>query len=168
MSMGRVLTFVVLLGVLLLAGCGAGQAEKGAAPASDGGSAAKGSPSRAQTSNESVGQQTSVPGGSFTRLSPNELKTKLEDKDVTLVNVHVPFEGDIPGTDLSIPYSEIGQKKYLDRLPGKDATIVLYCKGGPMSLAAAETLVKLGYGKVADLEGGMDAWRATGLPLKGT
>src|SRR5512133_3581408 len=64
----------------------------------------------------------SVPGGSFEKLTAEELNHKLDGKDFTLVNVHIPFEGDLPKTDVSIPYDQIDQ--HLDQMPGgKDAKI---------------------------------------------
>ncbi|GAB4496003.1 MAG: hypothetical protein Fur0016_33210 [Anaerolineales bacterium] len=54
------------------------------------------------------GETVSVPGGSYTNVSPAELKAMLQNKDFIFVNVHIPFEGNIPGTDLSIPYDQIG------------------------------------------------------------
>ena len=112
-----------------------------------------------------VGQQVSVPGGSYTDVSVDELQTMLENKDFTFVNVHIPFEGDIANTDLSIAYNEIEQN--LQQLPGdQDAKLVLYCRSGRMSSIAAETLVKLGYTNLWNLSGGMVAWEQAGLPLE--
>ena len=114
---------------------------------------------------EVVGQQVSVPGGSYTDVSVAELQAMLANKDFTFINVHIPFEGDIAGTDLSIPYDEIDQN--LGQLPGdKDAKIVLYCRSDRMSRIAAETLVGLGYTNVWNLDGGMIAWEQAGLPLE--
>jgi rhodanese-related sulfurtransferase len=113
-----------------------------------------------------VGERIRAPGGSFTRVSPEELRSTMREDELVLVNTHVPFEGDIPGTDLSIPYGEIGRN--LERLPGKDEKIALYCRSGTMSAAAAKTLVRLGYNDVWDLEGGMIAWREAGYRLKGS
>jgi rhodanese-related sulfurtransferase len=89
----------------------------------------------------------------------------MQRRDLELVNTHVPFEGNIPGTDLSIPYDEIGRN--LDRLPGEDARIVLYCRSGNMSTEAARTLVGLGYTDVWELGGGMIAWEKAGFRLSG-
>ncbi|MDX6379809.1 MAG: hypothetical protein QOI57_833 [Rubrobacteraceae bacterium] len=114
----------------------------------------------------SVEEQVSVSGGSYVRISATELEAMLNNKDFTLVNTHIPFEGNIPGTDLSIPYNEIDQN--LGLLPtDKNAKIVLYCRSGRMSAEAAETLVKLGYTNIWDLAGGMIAWEDAGLPLEG-
>lgn len=80
-----------------------------------------------------------------------------------LVNVHTPNEGSIDGTDLAVPSELIGGDA---RLPQDRATpILLYCKTGRMSRDAARTLMGRGYSNVAYLDGGMNAWVASGRPL---
>ncbi len=107
----------------------------------------------------------SVPGGSYTNVSATQLKAMLDKKDFAFINVHIPYEGEIANTDAFVPYNEI--EKNLDKLPAdKNAKIVLYCRSGRMSTLAAETLVRLGYTNVWNMEGGMIAWEALGLPLK--
>ena len=109
--------------------------------------------------------KASVLGGSYTNISATQLKAMLDKKDFAFINVHIPYEGEIAGTDAFVPYNEI--EKNLDRLPAdKNARIVLYCRSGRMSTLAAETLVRLGYTNVWNTEGGMIAWEALGLPLK--
>ena len=86
-------------------------------------------------------------------------------EEFTLVNVHIPLEGNIPGTDAMIPFDEI--EHHLDELPAdKDAQIVLYCRSGSMSRTATQTLIGLGYTNVFDLEGGYNAWVANDLPFE--
>jgi rhodanese-related sulfurtransferase len=136
--------WILITAALLVAGCGGGADTPETSPA--------------------VGQKVSLAGGSFTDMSVTELQSMLTAKDFTFVNVHIPFEGDIAGTDVSIPFDEI--TRHLDQLPAKDAKIVLYCRSGRMSALAAEDLVKLGYTDVWNLDGGFDAWEAAGLPLE--
>jgi rhodanese-related sulfurtransferase len=107
-----------------------------------------------------VGKPVLVEGGSYTNVSVAEMQNMLGYKDFTLVNVHIPFEGNLPGTDLSIPYDQVAQN--LDKLPDKAAKIVLYCRSGRMSAIAAETLVGLGYTNIWNLDGGMSAWEQAG------
>jgi rhodanese-related sulfurtransferase len=104
--------------------------------------------------------------GGYRNISVAELQAMMEEKDFPLINVHVPFEGDLPGTDDAIQFDRIAQ--HLDRLPAdRNATIVLYCRSDRMSRQAAAELARLGYTGVHNLSGGFVAWRAAGLPMEG-
>ena len=96
----------------------------------------------------------------YADISVDQLADLMEHKDVTLVNVHIPYEGEIPQTDLFIPFDEI--QAHLDELPAKDAPIVLYCHSGSMSTTAAEVLADEGYTNVMELDGGFNTWKAAG------
>ena len=100
-------------------------------------------------------------------ISVETLAGMLEERreSFLLVNTYTPFEGDIPNTDLSIPFDEISE--YLDRLPAdKDAEIVLYCRSGNKSRSAVETLAELGYTNLKSLDGGFIAWKDAGFPFE--
>lgn len=100
---------------------------------------------------------------SFTKISASQLHQMMDAKDFTLVNVHIPYVGEIPKTDLLIPYNEI--MGHLDELPTKDKKIVLYCRSDRMSTIAAEKLANAGYSNVYNLKGGMKAWKKSGYQL---
>jgi rhodanese-related sulfurtransferase len=89
----------------------------------------------------------------------------MDHKDFILINVHIPYEGEIPETDLLIPFNAIDQ--YENELPDdKDAKIVVYCMTGRMGDIAAEKLVSMGYTGVIHFQGGMKAWKKAGKPLR--
>jgi rhodanese-related sulfurtransferase len=112
-----------------------------------------------------VGERMAVDGGAYWSISVAELQTMLgADGKPLLVNTHIPFQGAIAGTDVSIPFNQI--QDHLDELPAdKNAPVVLYCRSGPMSVRAATTLVGLGYTRIYSLNGGFNAWAAAGLPM---
>ena len=118
-----------------------------------------------------TGNSTTING--FTRnadgysdITVDELAGMMADKDFTLVNVHIPYEGELPDTDLFIPFDEITE--HTDELPAEDATIILYCRSGSMSTTAAKDLVELGYENILELDGGFRAWEAAGYELLDT
>jgi len=86
------------------------------------------------------------------------------DDEVTTINVHIPYGGEIADTEALVPYNETAQ--LLAALPeDKSAPVAVYCRSGSMSAIAAKTLADAGYTNVYDLTGGMNAYQASGRPL---
>ncbi len=97
----------------------------------------------------------------YENISVDQFVKLMDQKDFTLINVHIPYQGEIAKTDLLIPFNAIDQLK--NRLPdNKDARIVVYCMAGPMGYIAAEKLTKMGYTRVIHFKGGMRAWAQNG------
>lgn len=98
-------------------------------------------------------------------ITPSELNQVMQQEDIFLVDVHIPKQRHIKGTDLFIPYNEI--EKYKDQLPkDKNTPIYLYCQSGPMGNAAAKSLYELGYRNLTNLDGGAKAWNKAGLDFE--
>ena len=98
------------------------------------------------------------------QVEPAEFAALVTDEDVVTVNVHVPDEGSIPGTDTAVPFDQIEAR--IDELPSDRSTaLAVYCRTGRMSAEAVETLRGLGYTEVTELRGGMEAWAAEGREL---
>jgi len=51
-------------------------------------------------------------------------------------------------------------------IPETDADIVLYCGGGSRSALAADNLRRMGYDKVASMNGGIGGWMRAGYPVE--
>lgn len=118
------------------------------------------SPEVAATSTSTVGVE------SHRLVGPDEFAAVIAEPDRVTINVHVPYEGDIPGTDLSIPFDQIGQPAAM--LPAaRDTALAIYCRSGPMSARTAADLAALGYTDVVELRGGMKAWQDSGRALIG-
>ena len=92
------------------------------------------------------------------QITPEQLKAKLDRGDrFVLLDVREKYEAEIaqlPGAKL-IPLSELPAR--MSELDSADE-IVLLCKLGPRSAAALRQLQKAGFSKLANLEGGLDAW----------
>ena len=120
----------------------------------------------AATSGTSTNGQTVMqdPAGSYTNVTADRLADMLQHKDFTLINVKTPYIGEIDGTDLYIPYDQL-QARASELPQAKDAKILVYCRSGVESAQAVHTLLTMGYTNVWNLDGGMNAWTASGRTL---
>lgn len=101
----------------------------------------------------------------YANVSVGQFLEMMDVKDFILINTHIPYEGEIPGTDLLIPYNEI--ERYKNKLPNDRASrLVVYCKTGPMGDAAASKLAQMGYTRVIHFKDGMNGWERAGRSLR--
>ena len=107
--------------------------------------------------------------GSASRLVASEkFAAVVARPGVVTINVHIPDEGSIRGTDLWIPFDAVEARR--EELPPPATPLAVYCRSGRMSAIAVKTLARLGYEDVVELDGGMVAWERGGgqlLPARG-
>lgn len=97
-------------------------------------------------------------------VDPAAFAAAMATTGTVTIDVHIPFEGKIAGTDLMIPYTDIDAQAA--KLPADHHTeLAIYCRTGVMSAIAAKSLAALGYTDVVELHGGMHAWEASGRTL---
>ena len=110
------------------------------------------------------GREVSVNGWKYYEVNVQELQVMLEDKDFVMINVHIPWQGNIPQTDLHLAFDQISNNQ--KQLPAeRDEKILVYCLTSGMAKTAVQSLVDLGYTNVWMLEGGTIAWEEAGLSL---
>jgi rhodanese-related sulfurtransferase len=97
------------------------------------------------------------------RLDPGQFAARMGGAEAEVINVHIPYEGELEGTDAFIPFDQILGDAQLPADKGSE--VLLYCMSGRMSVTAGEALLEDGYTNVSHLEGGMQAWEAAGKPL---
>ncbi len=101
-------------------------------------------------------------------ISLDDLKKRLESKKpFTLVDVREKDEfraGFIPGA-IHVPRSNL-ESQSEQKLPDRDAEIILYCAGGTRSAFAAKTLGELGYTNVTSANPGFIRWKDLQYPVE--
>ena len=96
----------------------------------------------------------------------HEVKKRLDaDERFVLVDVREESEwarGHLPGA-IHLGKGVI-ERDIEQRVPEKNALLVLYCGGGFRSALAAENLQKMGYTNVVSMDGGWRGWTEAGYP----
>ena len=83
--------------------------------------------------------------------------------DVVILDVREPDEnaqGSIPGA-VFIPRGQL-ESNIENKIPNKDAKVLIHCASGVRSAFAAKTLSELGYSDVASIAGGFNKWKDEG------
>ncbi|MCX8062205.1 MAG: rhodanese-like domain-containing protein [Anaerolineales bacterium] len=110
--------------------------------------------------------QAMPPDKGYGTVKVDALSEELATQPPFLLDVREPAElekeGFIEGA-VNIPVREL--LKNLDKLPGMDEPIVIYCASGHRGAMAFAALKMLGYTKVRNLAGGLNAWKKAELPV---
>lgn len=159
---------VVIVSAVLLAafvvGCGETPTDTTSTVTVPGATGVPGGDSSGSEQLPGVAVQTQTGQGSYRNITSPELAEMLQSKDFVLVNTHVPYEGEIEGTDLFLDYQRAAE--LMSELPqDKQAKIVVYCRSDRMSTIAAEVWADAGYTNLYQLTGGFVDWEAQGYPL---
>lgn len=73
--------------------------------------------------------------------------------------------GVLPGATL-LPRGLV-EKHVHEHVPNRDVPVYVYCATGNRSALVADVMLKMGYRKVHNLQGGIERWRHLGLPVEG-
>jgi len=100
-------------------------------------------------------------------LDPATFQQGIANGDVILVDVRTPeeaAEGMLPGAEII----DFKAPDFAQRIAGldKDKTYYVYCLSGARSAKAADVMVSNGFKSVHTLEGGLQAWEASGLEVE--
>lgn len=100
-------------------------------------------------------------------VSVSEAARLIKNNEVTIVDVRTPAEfneGHIKNAK-NIDFYGVKFEQQTQNLP-KTSKILLYCKSGRRSAAAAEQLKKEGFDDLMNLKGGISAWEKANEPIE--
>lgn len=99
-------------------------------------------------------------------ISIDDTRRKLETGDAHVIDVREESEwaaGHIKGAE------HIGrgvlERDVEEKIPDKNAEVILYCGGGFRSALSADNLQRMGYRKVTSMAGGWRSWKEKGYPI---
>lgn len=107
------------------------------------------------------------PKGEIKLVTPEEMQSLVEQKDVQLVDVRTPAEykeGHIQYAQ-NIDFNSPTFDQDISKLD-KQKPVMLYCNKGGQSAKCSEKLLKAGFIKIYDLQGGITQWKFKGMEIK--
>ena len=108
-----------------------------------------------------------LPEHAYYTIKADALNAQLADKPPFLLDIRevseIEKDGYIAGA-VNIPVRDL--LKNLDKLPGLDEPIVVYCASGHRGGMATASLRLLGYTNITDLAGGLGAWKKANFPVE--
>jgi thioredoxin 1 len=103
---------------------------------------------------------------SETLLSPQDFDVKYKaTENAILLDVRTPEE--IAGGKIANAQNIVWNDSFADKLSHLEhKPIFVYCASGIRSAKAAAVLKENGYTDIYELDGGMKAWKAAGMPVE--
>jgi len=111
--------------------------------------------------------------GRIEKLTVKQLGEELGGGDIVLIDLREQNERELHGVIPGAIHAPRGMLEFWadPTMPmyrpefDPNRRIVLHCAAGGRSALAADTLNQMGYGNVAHLEGGFEAWKAAGCAV---
>lgn len=100
-------------------------------------------------------------------IKPAEVRKFIESRQPVVIDIRTAEEhaaGYIESTNLVMDYYATDFKDRLSKLD-KNASYLIYCRSGRRTGAALLAMKDLGFRDSHDIEGGITAWIAAGLPV---
>ncbi len=118
------------------------------------------------SSGATAAETTAGASSAVTLVSPAEAQALIEGGDVEVVDVRTPAEfaeGHLEGATLVDFY----ESDFADRIAelDRDREYVVYCRSGNRSSQATAMMAAQGFADLNDVDGGIVAWEAAGLPV---
>lgn len=124
------------------------------------------------SASDSSAASATGPGATLSGFVTVDVNTAYQElsimnKETQIVDVREPDEWAATGVPVGAVLISLGEleAKALDELPQDIPTYVI-CNSGNRSRAGSEILVGLGYTEVYNVDGGVQAWLAAGLPVE--
>lgn len=117
-------------------------------------------------SSSATDEATTASASGVTLASPEEAHLLVEQGDVEVLDVRTPqeyAEGHLEGATL-IDFYEPDFAERIAELD-RDKEYVVYCRSGNRSGQATKLMADQGFTAVTDVDGGIVAWEAAGLPV---
>lgn len=112
--------------------------------------------------------ETGLPAHTLGQVSVHSLQRRLQENGIQVLDVRADAEweeGHIPGA-LHIDYKELAERLVtLSLAPAQPLAVI--CASGLRSSTAGSILLQHDFQQLSNVTGGMNAWKAAGLPLVG-
>lgn len=112
-------------------------------------------------------QSTENNKGAFEEIAPEAFAKKMQEGDMVLLDVRTVeefAEGHLEGAQQYDYYETESFKSMLEGLD-KSKTYLIYCRSGSRSGNTMSMMQNMGFTSVYNLDGGILAWRAAGMPV---
>jgi rhodanese-related sulfurtransferase len=126
------------------------------------------------TTTKTVAEMIAEAKGRIENLQPALVEEELAGDGVLLVDLREADERATAGVIRGAVHAPRGMLEfYADPASAyhrpefqPDRRVILHCASGGRSALACDTLMRLGYQRVAHLDGGLKAWKEQGLPVE--
>ena len=100
-------------------------------------------------------------------VTVDETRRRLENGGAILIDVREESEWEAGHAQRAVHMGKgVIERDIEERVPDRNAELILYCGGGFRSALSADNLQKMGYTNVASMAGGWRAWQAAGAPVE--